>query len=493
MSVRGVRAAVVATAAAVATVVAGAPAGAAVPLLEAKAPAVELEAARPIAVPGGGEIQRYRQRAGGLPVLGADAVVADPRSGPRLVVSDHTVAGLGRPKTPRLSRSAAIRRAREAAGVERLRVPARARLAVEPRSGATVWEVLVAGERPFADLAVLVDARDGSIVAERDLLRHASGAGAVFAPNPVVTQGSYAGLRDAKDKDSTLLDSLRIAVALERLTSPKGCLSGTYVEARFGKRAKPVCSPGFQFSDLTRSNERFEAVMGYYHLDRTRAYIESLGLSKGLRSKPQRIRVNAIPDDNSFFSPIQRSITTGVGGVDDGEDADVIVHEYGHAIQDQQVHLFGERLEGASMGEGFGDYLAAAMSSLATGGNPQFDPCMFEWDAVSYTSNECARRTDRSWTKQSAERRCFKDPHCLGEAWSSALWELRGVLGPDAEGRVVVDRVLIESHFMLSRTSNFRDGARALLAADELLYAGAHVPVLEAEMAQRGFCKKSGC
>ena len=32
------------------------------------------------------------------------------------------------------------------------------------------------------------------------------------------------------------------------------------------------------------------------------------------------------------------------------------------------------------MGEGFGDYLAAAMSALITGGNATFDACIFDWD-----------------------------------------------------------------------------------------------------------------
>jgi len=39
----------------------------------------------------------------------------------------------------------------------------------------------------------------------------------------------------------------------------------------------------------------------------------------------------------------------------------VIVHEYGHAIQDDQVPNFGLSSEGGAMGEGFSDYLAAAL------------------------------------------------------------------------------------------------------------------------------------
>ena len=52
----------------------------------AEAPAGQLEAAARIAVPGGGLIHRYRQRAGGLPVFDAEAVVADPPSAPPVLV-----------------------------------------------------------------------------------------------------------------------------------------------------------------------------------------------------------------------------------------------------------------------------------------------------------------------------------------------------------------------------------------------------------------------
>ena len=56
-----------------------------------------------------------------------------------------------------------------------------------------------------------------------------------------------------------------------------------------------------------------------------------------------------------------------------------------------------------------------------------------------------------------------------------------------------MDRVVLESHFMLSRSSNFKAGAKALIAADKLLYAGAHVAAIEDEMVAREFCPKTGC
>jgi Fungalysin metallopeptidase (M36) len=341
---------------------------------------------------------------------------------------------------------------------------------------------------------VLVDARDGEEISTRDVLWRADLSATLFDPNPVVSQGSYSDLLDAKDRDSTLLTSLRIPVLLPRITSPEGCLVGVYADARLGKRAKPVCRPSLDFTGVTRSDDRFEALMAYFHIDRTRAYVDSLGLSESLRARPQRVRANAIPADNSFYSSMTQSMTLGRGGVDDGEDADVIVHEYGHSLQDQAVKgAFGRTIATGSMGEGFGDYLAAAMSALVTGGNPGFDACIFDWDSISYSPTGCGRRADRALTLKRAERRCLLEIHCVGEAWSGLLYELRVALGADTLGQSVMDRVVLESHFMLGKRSSFRDGARALIAADELLYAGAHAPAIEAELIERQFCKRSGC
>jgi len=461
----------------------------------ATAPSAQLTVGERVPVPGGGLIHRYRQRAGGLPVFGAEAVVADPADSAPVLVTDTTTARIEpAPADSAIPRGRAIAAARLAADAARLRAAPRARLGFDPRTGSLAWEVSLPSARPLADYVVLVDARSGEKISTRDVLWRADLSATLFDPNPVVSQGSYSDLLDAKDRDSTLLTSLRVPVSLPRITSPEGCLVGVYADARLGKRAKPVCRPSLDFTGVTRSDDRFEALMAYFHIDRTRAYVDSLGLSESLRARPQRVRANAIPADNSFYSSMTQSMTLGSGGVDDGEDADVIVHEYGHSLQDQAIKgAFGRTIATGSMGEGFGDYLAAAMSALVTGGNPGFDACIFDWDSISYSPTGCGRRADRALTLKRAERRCLLEIHCVGEAWSGLLYELRAALGADTLGQSVMDRVVLESHFMLGKRSNFRDGARALIAADELLYAGAHVPAIEAELIERQFCKRSGC
>jgi hypothetical protein len=456
----------------------------------ADAPLSQLTATRTASVPGGGSIQHYAQRVGGLPVFGAEVVAVAANGVAPTLVSDSTVSGLDAKDTSdAISAAEAISAARDSAGVESLRAPAAAKLGIDPASGRLAWEVSLPAADPLADFVVAIDARNGDQLRSRDVLKHqqAAGTASIFNPNPVVEQGGYSGLKDNKDKDSALLTSLLLPVTLERLTSTDGCLKGLYVDARLGKKGKKVCAPGANFTALTRSDNEFEAVMAYFHIDRTRFYADSLGLSQPLRSKPQKVLADAIPDDNSSYSSITHELTLGTGGIDDAEDADVIVHEYGHSLQDQASPGSLQSRQGATMGEGFGDYMAAAMSNLTTGPSP-FDTCIFDWDGIPYSPDgTCGRVANVSVTVTKAEKKCDKEIHCVGQVWSSALFELRTLLGNDPGGLSIMDRVVLESNFLLTRKSNFKAGAKALLAADQLLYAGAHSAQITAEMTQRKF------
>jgi hypothetical protein len=475
----------------VALAVAGAapPAGAG-ELREADAPRVELQRTATLPTPAGGEIRRYRQQVAGYAVFDAEAVVADPAGRAQSLVVDRTVADITPPPPATVSKGAALAKAGTASGAGGLRAAPRSRLGIDPKTGRLAWRVLLASTAPLGDFEVTVAARSGRVLSVRDLLRRATGRVSLFDPNPLVMRGTSVGLRDRHDRNSNLLQQLRVPVALLRLNDPRGCLRGTYVKVDLGSNERRVCKRSLDWS-VGRSAERFEALMAYYHVDRTRAYLESLDLEDGLRRRPVVAHANAIRVDQSFFSPRTHELTFGAGGVDDGEDGDVIVHEYGHAVQDQQVSRFGRRPQGAAMGEGWGDYIAAVMSAETTGGSEKFDPCMFEWDATSYTRNRCLRRADTELTKKQAKRRCFGDEHCVGEAWSGALWDIRALLDSDGAGHVIADRVVLQSHLLLTKNSNLRDGARALIAADELLYGGAHVTTIEAEMVQRGFCEST--
>ena len=155
--------------------------------------------------------------------------------------------------------------------------------------------------------------------------------------------------------------------------------------------------------------------------------------------------------DNSFFSPATRKITYGSGGIDDAEDADVILHEYGHAIQDAQVPGFGAGNQAGSIGEGFGDFWAAVMSALSPDTTNADDVCIFDWDGVGWGKfvpafhRKCGRRADSQKTLPAAQASCRFEIHCVGKVWSSALWALRTKYGI---GAATLDRIVLASQFM---------------------------------------------
>src|SRR6185503_6154686 len=118
-------------------------------------------------------------------------------------------------------------------------------------------------------------------------------------------------------------------------------------------------------------------------------------------------------------------------------------HEYGHAIQDDQVPNFGSNLSAGSIGEGFGDYWAFTMTqadSPDTATTPL--ACIADWDSISYTSGtpHCLRRVDTNLTMANYDPR--GDVHDNGQIWSRALRDVNLALG-----RTKANRVILEAQF----------------------------------------------
>jgi len=465
------------------TAVAAAPDAVAEDLEAARAPVGELDAAGSEASRGT-RFFRFQQEVDGVEVLGAEAVVADAPSPSGELLVDDTRARIADPGAPQVDRDTAVERAVDATGAsgsDPVRAAEPAILPDEP-GGTLVWRVVVGAGPGGASVEVLVDARSGEVVRERDLFATAQGTAQVFNPNAVVEKGSR-DLSDLDDADSPELTALRSPVDLLRLDGDGSCLSGQWVRATL--RSGLVCG-GPSFDGITRRDDRFEAVMAYFHIDRTQAYFQSLGFAN-VANRQTLADVNAFNEDQSFYDFGTRGVSFGAGGVDDGEDGDVIVHEYGHAVQDAQSRGLGSEGDTRAMGEGFSDYLAAVMARQSGNGNEDFDTCMFEWDARGYQPPEnCGRRVGQDLTlRQVQAPPCSGEAHCAGEAWSGALWDLRAQLG------AAMDADVLQSHFYHSGGSSFNDGARALLAADRALHGGAHQATLQSVLGARGFLDSS--
>jgi hypothetical protein len=454
---------------------------------------------------------RFQQSIAGVPVFGGYATVSIPKHSDavsfaldrRRPVFDASAAGVPVDETEAVAHAMAL------TGTTTLRDAAAARTVYVPIESKHVlgWEVTLPALRPYGDWLVLLQASDGAALLKRDLLRYDSGQ--VFDPNPVVSSGAV--IPPPNDCESGAHET---ALATEYETKPllgiqagQNKLKGDFVDLTAPGIVGSIFTAG-QANEPSRNyifpcdDQRFEEVMVYHHVDAAQRKIQALGFNGNSSILARPLPAHAHFEDgsldfqcNAFYSPLDRGIHMGEGSAgtcaDIAEDADFILHEYGHALQDDQVPGwgFGAPLaveQTLAMGEGFGDYLAAAVTG---------DPCWSEWAITGPTA--CNGSPGLRWLQTSkvfpADFEACRgtpsspaEPHCAGDIWSAALWDLSVLLGDDQDARDLVLKLALDAHFYLDPVSTFSDGAAAIVQADIDLFAGVHSAGIQGVFQGRG-------
>jgi subtilisin-like proprotein convertase family protein len=287
----------------------------------------------------------------------------------------------------------------------------------------------------------------------------------VFDPNPVASQNDPS-LQDRNDAASAVPDSAYRSVELDNV-APSGPLRGPNVQL-IDRQAPNVAPPDAAGSLLfNRNDDGFEDVNAYFHIDRNQRYLQSLGYFSGRSIAAYPIEVDAHAgggSDNSFFLPSltaigRGSLSFGEGGTDDAEDADILIHEYGHAILEwiapgSFAGSFASQAR--ALAEGFGDYWAYsqhAATRIASGRDPF---CFADWDARCWEDDasqqcgyapgsDCLRRLDSTHTMADYDTREQSGvEHRNGAIWSSALREIH-----QRVGKHIADTIILESIFDL--------------------------------------------
>jgi hypothetical protein len=314
-----------------------------------------------------------------------------------------------------------------------------------------------------------------------------TGTARVFEVNPVQSTGNEA-LTDQQDSAAAVPSSAYATVQLRNLDG-SGTLTGRWVKVD-SATGKPASSPTNTFL-YDRSQDQFEQVMAYFWVNQAQEYIQSLGFGSTYRpvnAQQQLVKVDQYGGDNSYQTDKPFRLRFGKGGVDDAEDGEVIVHEYGHAVHAAQVPGFGASEEAGAIGEAFGDYLGVTVGLAADAqyGWPHPAPaaCVADWDAVSYTSTvpHCLRRidTDKTVADKTGE------VHADGEIWSRALWDIRNGYTGLGLSTAQADTAIIAAQFDFAPDTSFSAAARATYGTALQLHGAAAASVVKAAFAGRG-------
>jgi len=437
-----------------------------------------------------GTWRTYRQVIDGLEVYGTDVI-------------ERVDAGGNAHELHRTMAHAAAHRPLIAATEARTHLPA-GRVAAQQLVALNVggearpaWRVVVE-ERPMEPVAHFVDAANGALLRSEPLFWTVKGR--VFDVNPVAKL-NRPDLQDQNNAASAVPAEAYSDVELDNLAA-SGPLIGPNVTIVDTEAPFTIRADAGQPLLFDRSQPQFEEVNAYFQLDRAQKYLQSLGYSG-----PRRIVGYSIPvdphaangGDNSYYTSNgdgTGGLFFGDGGTDDAEDSDIMLHEYGHAIQDWIAPgaFNGESSsQSRAMGEGFGDYWSFSSTydlTIVSGRDPY---CIGDWDArcardldsehCAYALNaDCLRRVDSTKTMANfIISDAVGTEHRNGEIWSSALREIFL-----SAGKRATDTIVLEATFGVPPNPTYAGMAQRILEADRALYGGAHAAAICGAMTSRG-------
>ena len=328
------------------------------------------------------------------------------------------------------------------------------------------YQVRLVAKHPVAAARVDVEAATGRVLAVVDDTRRDTGTAHVFDPNPVVTSRSTA-LRQPGETGLVADVPLPSADLTAQLRAvPITLTPGTYLQGDWASVTFPIGYGGTDLS-FTRTDPRFVGLSAYAHIDRYQRWLQAIGL-KHVNAEPQSLIALTTGDDSSTYVVGSDVIVYEGGGVPDAEDGEIVLHEYGHAMQDDQMPGVSGAGETGAMGEGFGDFNAAnyfAMTSRGFG-----DVCFADWDATSYGNRDaqpCLRRLDAT---KKYPRDVTGNAHTDADLWSSYLWRLRSHLGSSAVSRSTNAILLVATaQELMSPTGSYAASVAALRTAAKAL------------------------
>lgn len=352
-----------------------------------------------------------------------------------------------------------------------------------------VYRVITNSFENPGDWETIIDAQTGEVISVKDVsFKHndndhekktgkkskqvteitktalATGSGYIFNPDPLSKmQVAYAGQYvDGSDATNASLDAARTLVTIPELELAAGVykLKGTYVEiAELEAPAKGLFTQASNQFLFNRNDDGFEAVNAYWHLDNNLRYINA---TLGILCKPTQnggvLRFDPHGfngTDNSHYVGSTQILAFGEGGVDDAEDADVVLHELGHGIHHWLTNGSLSQVNGLS--EGCGDYWAQSYSRSLNQwqSSDAAYHWMFNWDG--HNPFWAGRITNYTATYPGGLTGSI---HTDGQIWASALMRIYNQIG-----REKTDRAFLEGLALTNSSTNQQNAAIAFRQA----------------------------
>jgi hypothetical protein len=293
-------------------------------------------------------------------------------------------------------------------------------------------------------------------------LAETTAQGFVYNPDPLTRKGKHyqigTNFADNDDQNNPELDAARSLASLHGCKRANGVytLNGPFVKIidMLSPYIPPVTSSAGKFL-FNRSQPGFEQVNAYYHIDTFHRYLESIGYGN-LVNYPIAIDAQGTQEDNSYFTPqgSDSYIIFGTGGVDDAEDADVIIHEYGHAMTYSASPGTNRGAERKGLDEGYGDYFAASYSLSQSSFRWQQ---IYSWDGHNEFWEGRVVNSMRAYQPEWVRQNIYR----AGMIWASALAHAMQLIDPKE-----ADKIVAQSMYMLESHITLPDAAWLVLQAE---------------------------
>jgi hypothetical protein len=242
----------------------------------------------------------------------------------------------------------------------------------------------------------------------------------------------------------------------------------------FAPNVAPFATKNKDSLIVTRNTDIFKQEMVLYHIKHFQEYIQSLGFT----NIQNQLWVDALGtyDDNSQFEygGQEPYIFFGIGGIPDAEDADVIVHEYGHALAYYIAPNTTDGEERIGIDEGNSDILAVINSRKLSDYNWRK---VFNWDGNSNIWGGRTTLNAKNYVDDYVLNR-----YSLCDIWSASVTDFAEQIGLDTTVSILLTA-------MASMQSNMTipEFAKLFIQADSLLYNKYHYGTIKNSFFNRKF------